>query len=72
MTDFTVVHHPHHYTQGQVECIDAMRSMLTPEEFTAYCRAAALKYIWRSPHKGCEQTDLMKAVWYINKALEVM
>lgn len=27
------VNHPSHYTGGEVECIDAIESALTPEEF---------------------------------------
>lgn len=63
------VNHPAHYTQGEIECIDAIRAALTPEEFRGYCKGAALKYIWRERLKGGDES-LRKAVWYLNKALE--
>lgn len=63
-----VVNHPPHYTQGGVEAIDAIESALTPEEFRGYCKANALKYIWREKHKGQDES-LKKAIWYLNRAL---
>lgn len=67
MTDF--VNHPPHYNQGSVECIDAIRAALTPEEFRGYCKGNALKYIWRELHKGGDES-LEKACWYLCRALE--
>ncbi len=63
------VNNPRHYTQGEIECIDAMRSALTEEEFRGYCKGAAFKYIWRERHKGGNQS-LQKAVWYLEKINE--
>lgn len=65
-----MVNHPPHYTQGDIECIDAIRAALTPDEFRGYCKGAAHKYIWRERHKGGDES-LKKAVWYLNKAVEV-
>ena len=31
------VNHPSHYTQGNIECIEAIKAALTPEEFRAHC-----------------------------------
>lgn len=60
------VHHPSHYTQGAVECIDAIEAATKGlEPFEAYCTGAALKYIWRWKHKNGEQ-DIDKAIWYLN------
>lgn len=64
------VNHPQHYTQGKVECIDALdaatQGLLGIE---AVCTANAIKYLWRWKHKnGIE--DLKKAQWYINKLVE--
>ena len=41
------VNHPPHYKKGSIECIDAIESALSFEEFKGYCKAAAIKYIWR-------------------------
>ena len=62
------VNHPHHYTAGSIECIDAIQAALTPEQFIGYCRGNAIKYIWRTDRKGGIQ-DLQKAIWYLNRAI---
>lgn len=62
------VNHPPHYTQGAIECIDAMEAMVTPEEFRAHCRLTAFKYIWRARHRGNEATNYAKAQWYLDRA----
>jgi len=64
------VNHPPHYKKGSVECIDAIKSALTKEEFKGYLKAAAIKYIWREDHKGSNIQDLQKAVWYLNKLIK--
>jgi hypothetical protein len=61
------VNHPPHYTQGDIECIDAIRAALGRDGFVAYCRGNAMKYSWRYRHKGGVE-DLHKAEWYINRA----
>jgi hypothetical protein len=64
-----VVNHPSHYTQGDIECIDAIEAALGAEGFKAYCKGACIKYLWRTEHKnGLE--DLQKCQWYLNKLLE--
>jgi|688.fasta_scaffold34048_4 hypothetical protein len=63
------VNHPPHYKQGDVECIDAIESALTAEEFRGHCKANALKYIWRERHKGQDES-LKKAIWYLERALK--
>jgi hypothetical protein len=60
------VNHPSHYTQGSIECIDAIA------EATKFLRGIEatdtgniLKYMWRWNNKnGLE--DLRKARWYLN------
>lgn len=61
-----MVNEPPHYKQGGIECIDAIKSALTPEEWRGYCKGNALKYIWRERHKGCDES-LQKADWYLNR-----
>ena len=64
------VNHPKHYDNGQVECIDWIEEMLTPEEFRGYLKGAALKYQFRCENKGAPAKDLEKAKWYISKLEE--
>jgi hypothetical protein len=33
-----VVNHPSHYTDGGIECIEAIEAALTNEEFRGYCK----------------------------------
>jgi hypothetical protein len=62
------VNHPSHYTQGDIECIDALKAALGPEGFKQYCRGACLKYLWRTEYKnGLE--DLQKCAWYLNRLI---
>jgi hypothetical protein len=58
------VNHPLHYTQGGIECIEAIQAALTPEEFKGYCKGNVLKYVWREQHKGGNES-LRKANWYM-------
>jgi len=68
MTNDSRVDHPDHYNAGPVECIDALQSALTPEEFAGFCKGNALKYIWREQHKGGTES-LRKAVWYLERLI---
>ena len=59
------VNHPSHYTRpGGVECIVAIKSMLSPEEFLGYLRGTALKYLWRYRMKNRIE-DLKKCGVYL-------
>ena len=64
------VNHPSHYTQGSIECIDAIKAAtvgLTGIE--AVCTGNILKYMWRWKFKnGLE--DVKKCRWYIDKLIE--
>lgn len=62
-----MVNHPSHYCFGGIECIDAIRSCLSDDEFRGYCKGNALKYLWRERHKGGDES-LKKAGWYIKRA----
>ena len=63
------VNHPPHYKQGEIECIDAIKSALG-DSFKFYLQGNALKYLWRHQHKDKIIEDLDKAIWYINKLKE--
>lgn len=60
---------PEHYKQGDIECIDAIRAALTPEEFRGYCKANVIKYVWRERHKQ-QDTALRKARDYLSQVLD--
>lgn len=62
------VNHPPHYTQGGIECIDAIRAMLTEEEFRGFCKGTMVAYIWRERHKGGDES-LEKSGWYNDELL---
>ena len=60
---------PYNNNPGMNECIDAIRAMLSPEEYIGYLRGNSLKYRWRFRYKnGIE--DLQKAEWYENRLKE--
>jgi hypothetical protein len=63
------VNHPSHYTQGKIECIDYIL-----DKRMGYLLGNAIKYITRCELKNGGKNrieDLRKAVFYINKQIEV-
>lgn len=63
------VNHPSHYTNGKVECIDALEAATTGlVGIEAVCTANAIKYLWRWKYKNGVE-DLKKAKWYIDRLL---
>ena len=58
------VNSPNHYTKGGIECIEAIKASMTPEEFSAYCKGCIIKYLWRYKNKGKPIEDLEKAQLY--------
>lgn len=67
MTD--PINHPEHYQSDTgIECIDAIQSALTPEEFRGYCKGNVLKYTWRERKKGGNES-LEKAAWYLDRII---
>lgn len=63
------VNHPEHYASGDIECIDAIRASMTPDELAGYLKGNTQKYIWRYRQKGGAQ-DLAKAKWYLERLEE--
>ena len=61
------VNRPAHYRNGEIECIDAIRSALGEDGFRALCLGNVIKYVWRHEHKGGLE-DLRKAVFYLRMA----
>jgi hypothetical protein len=60
---------PEHYRKGKVECIDAIASALTAEEFRGYVKGNMIKYVWREKYKGGDE-DLKKIEKYIQLYFE--
>lgn len=63
------VEHPAHYTQGGIECIEAIKASMCPAGFTDYCKGNVIKYLFRWEHKGGLQ-DLQKAQVYLGWMIE--
>jgi len=63
------VNHPPHYTDGGIECIEAIEASLTPEEFRGYCKGNLMKYGWRERLKGGTKS-LKKAQWYLDRLIQ--
>lgn len=60
---------PSHYTQGKIECIDAIEAALTPEEFRGFLKGNVYKYMWRHKNKnGLE--DVKKGDWYYARLIK--
>ena len=55
---------PSHYKAGEVECIDAIASALSPAEFRGYLRGQVMKYCWRLGLKDAAEQDARKLLWY--------
>lgn len=65
-----VVNHPAHYTQGGIECIDALKAATIGKTgIEAVCVANVIKYLWRYEEKNGAQ-DIEKAAWYLRRLLE--
>jgi hypothetical protein len=67
--DTSKINHPPHYTAAPIECIEAIEAALGKEAFIDFCRGQAIKYLWRARLKDTLQENLLKAQWYIHKAL---
>ena len=65
-----MVNHPKHYTQGNIECIDALKAATVGKRgIEAVCVANVIKYLWRYEEKnGIE--DVRKAKFYIERLLK--
>jgi len=64
------VNYPTHYTNGDIECIDAIQATMSSEEFKGYLKGNVLKYIWRYRDKNNPSEDLKKAEWYLHKLID--
>lgn len=65
------VNQPGHYTQGGVECIDAITAAtINKTGIEAVCVANVIKYLWRYELKNGVE-DVKKAQWYLNRLVAV-
>ena len=62
-----LVNHPPHYTDGGIECIEAIEAQSTIEEYRGYLRSCCVKYLWRYRLKGQPLQDLEKCQWYLSR-----
>ena len=64
------INHPHRYTKGSIECIDAIESATVDlNGIEAFCTGNVIKYVWRWKEK--EQIDsLRKARWYLDHLIK--
>lgn len=64
------VNHPAHYETGRFECIEVMIETQGIEAVRNFCICNAFKYLYRHGRKNGSE-DIRKAVWYLNKYLEL-
>lgn len=65
-----LINHPPHYTQGDIECIDAIKAALGQGGFECFLRGQIIKYTWRLGLKGDGFDDAQKAEWYLRRLNE--
>lgn len=64
-----IINHPAHYTEGKIECIEAIESVTDGlTGFKGYAVGNIIKYLWRW-HKKNGLEDLKKARWYLDKLI---
>jgi len=68
-SEYDNVNNPEHYASGKIECIDAIESALTPEEFRGFLKGNVMKYIWRERKKSGVES-LKKAEWYQKRLIK--
>ena len=62
-----LVSHPAHYNYGKHETIDIIEDW----QLGFHC-GNAIKYISRHKHKGTPTRDIEKAIWYLQRYLQIM
>lgn len=59
--------HPPHYNSGEIEAIEVIEDW-----GLGFNDGNALKYIARHRHKGDSVQDIEKAIWYLQRHLNIM
>ena len=67
---YDFVNHPLHYTQGDIECIDAIQASLTKTQYQGFLKAQVVKYLWRMDYKGHGAQDVLKAEFYLKRLIQ--
>ena len=66
-----MVNQPPHYTQGGVECIDAIQAAVTGKPpYEAWLTGQIIKYVWHYNFKNGKQ-DLEKAEFYLKRLIDI-
>lgn len=55
---------PFHYTQGDIECINYIKQVLTRDEYIGYLRGNCIKYMHRMNYKDTPQSNADKHAVY--------
>ena len=64
------VNSPRHYADsfGGIQCIDAIETSMSMEEFKGFLKGNVQKYVWRYSQKNGAE-DLKKAKWYLERLI---
>ena len=65
-----MVNHPPHYTNGGIECLDAIKASMSKDQYAGYLKGAILKYLWRMDYKGNALEDIKKAHFYLERLIK--
>lgn len=60
---------PAHYRKGGIECVDALKAVMTAEEYRGFLHGNVIKYLWRYQDKG-GVNDLFKGQVYLYWLIE--
>lgn len=71
LSEKEMVNHPFHYKNGKYEAIDIMIDVFGKDKVADFCELNAFKYLWRADNKGTDIQDKKKAIWYLNKYIEL-
>ena len=66
------VNNPAHYADsfGGIQCIDAIETSMSTEEFKGFLKGNVQKYVWRYSQKNGAE-DLKKAKWYLERLIKL-
>ena len=66
------VNSPAHYADnfGGIQCIDAIETSMSTEEFKGFLKGNVQKYVWRYSQKNGAE-DLKKAKWYLERLISL-
>ena len=62
---------PAHYTQGKIECHQAIREALGNDGYCHWCIGNIYKYLWRHKHKDNPIQDLEKCQQFLDMMMRV-